>query len=82
MKALHHAALKRAYRTLAQGMGGAALTAALAAVITDPTTTATAALAAFASTLVAAFASFWQGVALGLPEATDTTPGAGQNGRH
>lgn len=74
MKALHRAAFKRAYRTLAQGLGGAALTAALAAVITDPTTTATAALAALASTVVAAFASFWQGVAQGLPEAPDTPP--------
>ncbi len=75
MKALHAAALRRAYRTLAQGLGGSAVTTALVAVITALATDAdagrTALLAAAATvgnSIVAAIGSFWQGVAQGLPE--------------
>lgn len=69
MKALHHAAAIRAYRTLAQGLGGSAVTGALVAVFTDPTTAKVAVIGALGATAVAAFGSFWQGVAAGLPEA-------------
>lgn len=75
---LHRAALIRAYRTLAQGLGGSAVTTALAAVIAAAAggeqTLNVALLAAAASlgtTLQAAFGSFWQGVAQGLPEADE-----------
>lgn len=73
---LHKAALVRAYRTLAQGLGGSAvataLAAAAAALFTDGSTRTAALIAAAAtltSTVVAAFTSFWQGVYRGLPEA-------------
>lgn len=69
MKALHRAAARRAYRTLAQGLGGSAVTGALAAAFTDPTTAKVAIISALGTTVVAAFGSFWQGVAAGLPEA-------------
>jgi len=80
MTALHKAALKRAYRTLAQGLGGSATATALTAMLTalvgqsEHTALAAsiAAAATLGSTLVAAFTSFWQGVALGLPEAPKT----------
>lgn len=78
MRSLHTAALRRAYRTLAQGLGGSAVTTALVAVITALGTDAdagrTALLAAgvaVGTTLVTAFGSFWQGVAQGLPEADE-----------
>ena len=75
MKTLHRAALVRASRTLAQGLGGSAVTTALVALvatIADADTARTAALAAaiaVGTTLATAVASFWQGVAAGLPEA-------------
>lgn len=73
---LHKAALRRAYRTLAQGLGGSTTATALTAVITaavgageDTARNALIALAAtLGSTIVAALTSFWQGVAQGLPE--------------
>jgi hypothetical protein len=78
MKDLHNAALKRAYRTLAQGLGGSAtstaLAALLAALVGSEQTVEVAAITAFGSigtTLIAASASFWQGVVRGLPEASD-----------
>lgn len=80
MRALHRAALVRAYRTLAQGLGGSAVSSALAAVIAaaaggEPVRTAAiAAGATVASAVVAAGASFWQGVARGLPEVPDDGP--------
>lgn len=69
MNTLHRAALKRAYRTLAQGLGGSAVTTALVALVTDGQSAGEAALVATATVVVASFASFWQGVAQGLPEA-------------
>ena len=71
MKNLHAAALKRAYRTLAQGLGGSAVTTALVALFTDGETAVAAAGIALGTVAVTAFASFWQGVAKGLPEAED-----------
>lgn len=68
MRALHRAALKRAYRTLAQGLGGSAVTTALVAVTTDGQAAGKAAVVALVTVGVTAFASFWQGVAKGLPE--------------
>lgn len=65
---IHKAALKRAYRTLAQGLGGSAVSTALTAAITGGDGTLIALAATLGSTAVAAFASFWQGVAQGLPE--------------
>lgn len=79
MGALHRAALIRAYRTLAQGLGGSAVSTALVAVITsiaggEPGQTALIAAGASVGTVVvAAFGSFWQGVAGGLPEAPEFT---------
>ncbi len=78
MKTLHRAALKRAYRTFAQGLGGSATATALAALVAAmagagdeaPQVALIAAAASIGSTVVAAFTSFWQGVALGLPEAS------------
>ena len=80
MKTLHKAAATRAYRTLAHGLGGSATATALTAAITsavgaseDAPRNALIALAAtLGSTLVSAFASFWQGVARGLPEVDET----------
>jgi hypothetical protein len=79
MNKLHRAALTRAYRTLAQGLGGSATATALAALIaamvgggTDTAQTAlVAAAASLGASVVAAFTSFWQGVAGGLPEVVD-----------
>lgn len=78
MTTLHRAALKRAYRTLAQGLGGSATATALAALVaamvgggTD--TALVAAAASIGTTVVAAFTSFWQGVAGGLPEVGDVS---------
>lgn len=75
MRALHRAALIRAYRTLAQGLGGSAVSTALAAFVAalagsgDTVQVALiAAAATLGGTLVTAGASFWQGVARGLPE--------------
>lgn len=73
---LHKAALTRAYRTLAQGLGGSATATALTAAITAmvgagdeaPRNALIALAATLGSTVVAAFTSFWQGVARGLPE--------------
>ncbi len=78
MKSLHRAALKRAYRTLAQGLGGSAVATALAALVAaanDADTARTALAAAgvaVGTVVVTAFGSFWQGVAGGLPEADDS----------
>lgn len=77
MKTLHRAALERAYRTFAQGLGGSATATALAALIAAlagsgdqaARVALIAAVASIGSTVVAAFTSFWQGVARGLPEA-------------
>lgn len=74
MKALHAAALRRAYRTLAQGLGGSTVVTALVAVVaalSDADAARTALLAAaiaVGTTIVTALGSFWQGVAQGLPE--------------
>lgn len=74
MTALHKAAAKRAYRTLAQGLGGSAVTTALTAGVVavaegDAGQAAlVAAAVAVGTTVVTAFGSFWQGVAAGLPE--------------
>lgn len=69
MKALHKAAAIRAYRTLATGLGGSAVTTALVALFTDGQSAALAAGVALGTTVVSAFGSFWNGVANGLPEA-------------
>ena len=69
MKELHKAALVRAYRTLAQGLGGSAVATAFAAVITGGTAAVPVALGAVGAVIVSAVISFWQGVAQGLPEA-------------
>ena len=77
MLSLHRAALIRAYRTLAQGLGGSAVTTALVAVVASlaggeaPRTALIAAGATVAAAVLAALASFWQGVARGLPEAVE-----------
>lgn len=74
---LHRAAAIRAYRTLAQGLGGTTVTTALVALVAalgDADALRTAALAAVISLgtiSVSAVASFWQGVAQGLPEVED-----------
>lgn len=80
MKALHRAALRRAYRTLAQGLGGSAVVTAIVAVVAasgdhDAASAAVQAGVIAVGTVVAtAFGSFWQGVAAGLPEAEDPSP--------
>lgn len=79
MKNLHKAALTRAYRTLATGLGGSATATAMTAAITalvgageDAPRNALIALAAsLGTTVVSAFTSFWRGVAGGLPEVPD-----------
>ena len=71
MKNLHRAALVRAYRTLAQGLGGSALSTILVSLFTEGSATVPALVASVGAVLVAAFVSFWQGVAQGLPEASD-----------
>lgn len=78
MKSLHRAALVRAYRTLSQGLGSSAVITALVAVVTAVATDASAvktavlaAAVAVGTVVVAAVGSFWQGVAQGLPEASD-----------
>lgn len=71
---LHKAALRRAYRTLAQGLGGSTVVTAVTAVVAalgDADAVRTAGLAALISvgtTIATAVGSFWQGVAAGLPE--------------
>lgn len=77
MTALHKAAARRAYRTLAQGLGGSTVTTALFAAIVavaegDAGRAALiAAAVSIATTVATAFGSFWQGVAAGLPEAPE-----------
>lgn len=74
MVGLHKAALRRAYRTLAQGLGGSTVVTAITAVVaalgdSDAARSAgLAALIAVGTTIVTALGSFWQGVAAGLPE--------------
>lgn len=68
MKALHRAAAIRAYRTLATGLGGSAVSVAAVALITDGRAAVPAAVAALSTVGVSALASFWTGVARGLPE--------------
>ena len=75
---LHRAALTRAYRTLAQGLGGSAVVTALVALVAalggDADTLRAAGLAAViavGTAVATAIGSFWQGVAAGLPEVTD-----------
>lgn len=75
MNTLHRAALKRAYRTLVQGLASGAITTALVAAFSawingEPAQAAlvTAAVAS-ATTVGAAINSFWFGVKVGLPEA-------------
>lgn len=76
---LHKAALRRAYRTLAQGLGGSTVVTAVTAVVAalgDADAVRTAGLAALISvgtTIATAVGSFWQGVAQGLPEVTEST---------
>ena len=74
MLTLHKAALIRAYRTLAQGLGGSAITTALTALLVDGETALKAAGIAAGTVLIMAIASFFQGVVAGLPEA-DTVEG-------
>lgn len=71
MKALHKAALIRAYRTLAQGLAGSAVSVALIALITDGQAAVAGLIAALGAVVIAAAVSFWQGVAKGLPEVGD-----------
>ncbi len=73
---LHKAAAIRAYRTLAQGLGGSVVVTAIVAVVatvgSDADTARSALLAAavaVGTTVATAVGSFWQGVASGLPEA-------------
>lgn len=74
MRDLHKAALRRAYRTLAQGLGGSTVITAITAVVaatgnSDAARTAgLAAIISVGTTIVTALGSFWQGVAQGLPE--------------
>lgn len=72
MKQLHRAAAVRAYRTLAQGLGGSAVVTAIAALVTDGRGALLAGGIAIGTVLATAFGSFWQGVAAGLPEAPKT----------
>lgn len=80
MSALHCAALVRAYRTLAQGLGGSAVVTALVAVVaaaSDADALRSALLAAgiaVGTVFATAVGSFWQGVAAGLPEVPTLTP--------
>lgn len=69
MGALHKAALVRAYRTLAQGLAGSTVTTALVALVSGQASAGSAALVAIGTTLATALASFWAGIAKGLPEA-------------
>lgn len=69
MKELHKAALVRAYRTLATGLGGSAVATALASVVTGGVAAVPVALGAVGAVVVSALSSFWMGVAKGLPEA-------------
>ena len=77
MLSRHRAALIRAYRTLAQGLGGSAVSTALVAVVASLAGGETGQVALIASAasvgtvVVAALASFWQGVAQGLPETVE-----------
>ena len=71
MRALHKAALVRAYRTLAQGLAGSAVTTALVALVSGQTAAGSAALVAIGTAIVGALTSFWSGVAKGLPEAEE-----------
>lgn len=71
MRALHKAALIRAYRTLAQGLAGSAVTTALVSLVSGQDSAGSAALVAIGTTLVAALTSFWSGVAKGLPEVSE-----------
>ena len=69
MKELHKAALVRAYRTLATGLGGGAVATALAALFTGGAEAVPVLIGAVGAVLVSAVTSFWLGVAKGLPEA-------------
>lgn len=77
MRELHRAAFKRAYRTLAQGLGSSAVTTGTVGLVVallgqDGQATRAAVLTAAISVttaILAAVASFWQAVAGGLPEA-------------
>jgi hypothetical protein len=76
MRDLHKAALVRAYRTLATGLGGTAISTGLVALISSLAgageMTAKAALLALAGSLgavlVSAVGSFWRAVSQGIPE--------------
>lgn len=77
MKKLHRAAAVRAYRTLATGLGGSAISTALVALATEGEGAIPAAVGALTAVVLSAFGSFWRGVAAGLPEVDDsTTPAA------
>lgn len=69
MNALHRAAARRAYRTLAQGLGSSAMVTVLVAIATDGKSAMAAAGITLATVAATALSSFWQGVARGLPEA-------------
>ena len=69
MRAIHKAALIRAYRTLAQGLAASTVTTALVALVSGLGVRD--ALVALGTTLVTALASFWAGIAKGLPEAVE-----------
>lgn len=68
MRNIHRAAAIRAYRTLATGLGGAALTVPLVAAFTEGKGAVPAIVAALGAVIVSSFASFFVGVAAGLPE--------------
>lgn len=77
MKSLHRAAFIRAYRTLAQGLAGSAVTTVLVATLTAALgagdqslrNAGITAAVSLGTIFLTALASFWQGVAAGLPEA-------------
>lgn len=71
---LHRAAMRRAYRTFAQAMGGNVTVSLGVALVEsagggDIQQAGTAFLVGIGGAVVAAGASFWQGIAAGLPEA-------------
>lgn len=79
MASLHRAALRRAYRTLAQGLGGSATATALTALVMALTSAdgaswrpaALVAASTVGSALVAAWSAYWVGIKRGLPEVAD-----------
>lgn len=69
MKALHRAAAVRAYRTLATGLAASTVVTSSVALITDGRQAVPALLITLGTVAAQSAASFWHGVASGLPEA-------------